>query len=97
MTIQGLNITVIIQRRIAGVDDAIGGATTTTTEIVRDVRARISNLKPADEQRLQGISTSKHYNCHIWPATVPVRERDLITPQSGPHKNIEFLVHGVQI
>lgn len=95
--IKGLNITVTIQRRIEGVDDDIGGATTTLSTIATNVRARISNLKPSSEQRIAGIETSKMYNCHIWPATVDVIEHDLITPLNGNLANNTFLVKGVQI
>lgn len=94
--IKGLNITVTIQRRIEGVDDEVGGATTTTSYIATGVRARISNIKPTSEQRIAGIETSKMYNCHIWPATIAVIEHDLITPEKGPHKDKVFLVKGVQ-
>ena len=94
--IQGLNITVDIQRRTAGVDDDIGGAVTTTATVFFNVRARISNLKPSDEQRIQGIEVTKMFTCHIWPATIDIQEHDLVVPNKGPHKDKVFLVKGVR-
>lgn len=94
--IQGLNITVKIQRRVEGVDDDIGGATFTLTDITTKVRARISNLRPTDEQRIAGIEVSRMFNMHIWPANVDIIDTDIVVPESGPHKDKTFLVRGVQ-
>lgn len=93
---QGLNITATISRREAGADDDVGGATTTTVVIYRSVKSRISSLKPSEDQRVQGLETSKMYNAAIWPSTYTILEGDLYQPEIGRFIGETFRVVGVQ-
>ena len=95
--IQGLNIRIDIKRETAGTDDDVGGPTVTTTTIARNVRARISAVRPTHEQRFQGIESSNAYSSTIWPATTDLRTNDIITPTRGPHTDSDFRVTGVQV
>lgn len=97
MAIQGLNITVTIQRPIPGADDEVGGATVVLSDIATGVRARLSSLKPTVEIRLQGLETSNMYNAVIWPATIDIQENDYLIPENGDHAGVTFKVVGVQI
>jgi hypothetical protein len=96
MRLQGLNITVQITRRTEGADDAIGGATRTAEVVLRNVRARISSMKPTEEARLQGLESSKLYNAVVVPANLDIRESDILIPDNGTHAGTQFRVTGVQ-
>lgn len=95
--IQGLNITVEIQRTTKGPDDDSGGATNTTATIATGVRARISSIKPTEEIRLQGLETDKLFNMVIFPANTDIRESDLVVPETGAHTGNTFRVTGSQV
>ncbi|MHA2063873.1 MAG: hypothetical protein ACXABY_05740 [Candidatus Thorarchaeota archaeon] len=95
--IQGLNVTVKIERQVEGADDAIGGSTVTLSTLSTGVRARISSVKPTEEIRLQGLETSKLFNMVIWPATTDITESDYVTPESGNFEDVVFRVVGIQI
>lgn len=95
--IQGLNITVEIQRSAAGANDSVGGRTSTTTTIATGVRARISAVKPSVEVRAQGLETNKMFNMSVWPATTDIQQNDLVIPESGQHSGKTFQVRGVQM
>lgn len=97
MAIQGLNITIQIQRRVAGPDDEVGGATNSFLTIGTGIRARISSVKPSEDLRIQGIESSKIYNMVIQPATTDIIETDIIIPESGNHEGKTFRVTGVQV
>lgn len=94
--IQGLNITVQITRDVAIGKDVVGGAIVATSTIATGVLARISNLKPTEEQRIQGIEETRMFNMVVWPATVDIRFNDYIYPESGDFVGLQFRVLGVQ-
>lgn len=94
---QGLNILIDIKRETAGTDDDVGGATVTTATVSRNIRARISAVRPTDEQRIQGIESSNVYTGAIWPASTDIRFNDVITPSKGPHSGSDFRVTGTRV
>lgn len=96
--LQGMNITVTIKRNTRGADDIVGGAVTLSeATIYTKVKARLSNLKPSQELRTQGVEASKFYNAVIEPIALLIRENDYLYPESGSHVGKQFKVLGVQI
>jgi len=95
--IQGLNITVTIQRVVDGPDDSVGGSTGTQVTISTGIKARISAVKPTVEMRIQGYETNRYFNGVLYPVTTDIREGDYIIPESGSHLGDTFHITGVQI
>lgn len=101
MPIQGLNATCTIQRRTQGLDDVVGGAVVSYTDVYTDVRCRIDSGRPTFFVTPdQGLETQKIFQVLIWPATYTIYEGDrlLITsPATHDFVDVAFLVASVVI
>lgn len=97
MPIQGLNITITIQRKTTGADTTVGGRQYTLTQIATNVPARLSAIKPSADLQAQGIQIGKFFNLVCQPADRNIAEEDIVTPLNGTWANVAFRVTGVQI
>lgn len=93
---QGLNVSITIYRATQLADDEAGGSQRSAYAQVTTCRGRIANRAPTLEMRAQGLGADLFYDAAIQPATLDVRENDMVIPTSGPLAHRRFLVTGVQ-
>lgn len=99
MRLQGLNITVTIQRRQQQSDDDIGGSVQTTQTVRSGVPARIGGTRSPMQLRAQGIEVQNVFDCVMRSPDyddLDIRIDDIVFADSGQHRGQVFAVTAVQ-
>ena len=98
--IKGLNNTITIRRQTEGVEDAVGGATTTEALEYSNIKCRISNPNRGDIGRVergQGIEVTRLIKIIAWPSTSYIIEPgDIVLPGTGRYATDRFIILDVK-
>ena len=94
---QGANIFVTITRESTLSDNVIGGRRYSLTTVAQHVPARLSAVRPSADLLAQGIQTGKVYTLSLQHPNRNIRERDIVTPETGTWANNDFRVTGIQV
>ena len=78
-------------------DSSIGGRRYQLSTIAEHISARISAVRPSADLQAQGIQIGKTFSMSIQPSDRNIRERDIITPETGAWANQDFRVTGIQV
>jgi len=94
---QGLVNTVDIYNRAQAADDSVGGSVRSDVPRYLGVSARISNQRPPEALRAQGITLPQVVEIILYPDSYgAVQAEDIVVPRDGPWANQRLRVTGVQ-